>query len=69
MSLTGFDDLDLARATYPALTTVRVPQVEMGRTAAQLLLAKLAGDADVRSVEFDTEVILRDSLGPVAMES
>jgi len=65
VSITGFDDIGLARVVDPALTTVRVPQIEMGRTAAEKLLARLAGDAAVTSHEFDTEIIFRASLGPV----
>ncbi len=65
VSITGFDDIDLASATYPALTTVRVPQTQMGRTAAALLLRRLNGDNEVKSVKFDTEVILRKSLAPL----
>ena len=62
VSLTGFDDIDLASAIFPALTTVRVPQIEMGKMAAQLLLRLIAKETNVHSVEFDTEIIMRDSL-------
>src|SRR6266576_1436494 len=33
LSVTGFDDIDLAQATSPALSTVRQPLAEMGRMA------------------------------------
>ena len=68
LSITGFDDIALARAVTPALTTVRVPQMEMGVAAAELLLAQLDTGVprqQLQSVELDTEIILRDSLGPV----
>ncbi|MDO6726994.1 LacI family DNA-binding transcriptional regulator [Cognatishimia sp. 1_MG-2023] len=34
ISITGYDDLELAQVVSPALTTVRVPHREMGRNAA-----------------------------------
>ncbi len=43
MSIAGFDDIELAAELAPGLTTVRVPSAEIGRTAAQRLLARLAG--------------------------
>ncbi|MFK8082999.1 MAG: LacI family DNA-binding transcriptional regulator [Granulosicoccus sp.] len=62
VSITGFDDIGIARAVYPALTTVRVPQQEMGRTAARLLMDLLFKERTPSSIEFDTEIVLRDSL-------
>ena len=47
LSVTGFDDVDLASHVAPPLTTMRVPSAEMGRLAAEYLLARLAG-RDVR---------------------
>ncbi|MFF5516338.1 substrate-binding domain-containing protein [Streptomyces coeruleorubidus] len=38
VAVTGFDDVELASYTYPALTTIRQPMREMGETAARLLL-------------------------------
>ncbi len=64
VSVTGFDDIDLATAVYPPLTTVRVPQRRMGQTAARLLLELLFDGNRPSSVEFDTEIIHRESLGP-----
>ena len=37
LSVAGFDDIDVARAAHPALTTVRQPLGEMGRMAVSLL--------------------------------
>ena len=64
VSIVGFDDHDLARMSYPALTTVRIPQVEMGHQAARLLLDLVAGREDCRSILLPTEFIDRDSLAP-----
>ncbi len=64
VSITGFDDIDIASVVYPPLTTVRVPQRRMGRSAAKLLLEMLFTDNTPSSIEFDTEIIHRESLAP-----
>ena len=38
VAVVGFDDVEVASYTYPALTTVRQPMREMGEAAARLLL-------------------------------
>jgi LacI family transcriptional regulator len=43
VAVVGFDDVEVAVHTNPALTTIRQPMREMGATAAGLLLAALAG--------------------------
>jgi LacI family transcriptional regulator len=64
LSVVGFDDVGIARVITPALTTVRVPQEEMGREAARLLMAKSQGASDLTSCTLETEFILRASLVP-----
>jgi DNA-binding LacI/PurR family transcriptional regulator len=44
LAIAGFDDLDVARACYPALTSVRIPYHQMGQEAAELILRQLAGE-------------------------
>jgi LacI family transcriptional regulator len=67
LSVTGFDDIDLAQATSPMLTTVRQPLAEMGRMAVSLLIRLLAGhQVDTRHVELATELIVRGSTGPAS---
>ncbi|MEM1076827.1 MAG: LacI family DNA-binding transcriptional regulator [Pseudomonadota bacterium] len=62
MSFVGFDDVGLARVVTPQLATVQVPQEEMGRKAAQLLLAKRTGRDEVTSSVLPTRFIHRASL-------
>jgi LacI family transcriptional regulator len=62
VSIVGFDDIDLAVAVEPALTTVRVPHRRMGRAAAKLLLQLIANVQSPESVCFDTRIIQRGSL-------
>lgn len=65
VSITGFDDSDLAHATRPMLTTVRQPLQEMGRIAVSLLVRLLDGHrVDALHVELATELIVRGSTGP-----
>jgi LacI family transcriptional regulator len=62
LSIVGFDDIGIASVTSPALTTVRVPQIEMGCAAAELILERISGVQNVANVTLDTKVIMRDSL-------
>lgn len=65
LSVTGFDDLDLARGTVPPLTTVRQPLQEMGRMAVSLLLRLVSGQTvDALHVSLATELVVRGSTGP-----
>jgi LacI family transcriptional regulator len=65
LSVSGFDDIDLAQATSPKLTTVRQPLAEMGRMAVSLLIRLLDGHrVDALHVELATDLILRGSTGP-----
>ena len=65
LSITGFDDIDLAQATSPMLTTVRQPLAEMGRMAVSLLIRLLDGhQVDALHVELATDLIVRGSTGP-----
>lgn len=64
ISITGFDDIELATLAEPGLTTVHVPHREMGRRAAEMLLSMVAGDASETRVELETDLRLRGSLGP-----
>jgi len=62
VAVMGFDDIALARQTYPALTTVAQPMRELGEQAARLLLARLAGDASgAAGVVLPHRLVLRES--------
>jgi LacI family transcriptional regulator len=63
VSVTGFDDIDLAEVIKPNLTTVHVPHRRMGESAALLLLDILDDKKDCQSVELETEIVIRESLG------
>lgn len=61
VSITGFDDVELARVAQPPLTTVHVPHRRMGREGARALLEMMGGGAG-ESVKLESEIIERQSL-------
>ena len=67
LSVAGFDDIDLAQATRPLLTTVRQPLQEMGRLAVSLLIRLMERQRlDALHIELATELVVRDSTGPAS---
>lgn len=65
LSITGFDDIEIAEIVTPPLTTVHVPHRKMGKGAAQMLVALRNGQPLSESTELEAVTILRESLGPV----
>ena len=65
MSVVGFDDIEMASAVLPALTTVRMPSADIGRAAAARLLARLAGEPVARCEQLPTLLITRASTARV----
>jgi LacI family transcriptional regulator len=63
LSVAGFDDIDMAGEFTPALTTVHVPAAEIGRLAAERMLARLAGHQVPKIEEVRAEVLIRGSTG------
>lgn len=62
MGIAGFDDQDIASATSPQITTVHVPRQEIGRIAAEMILARIDGRADVdRRVDVGFDIRVRQS--------
>jgi DNA-binding LacI/PurR family transcriptional regulator len=58
--LVGFDDRPMAQLTSPPLTTVRQPNQEMGKLAAEMLLKMIAGQG-TSSFGIATKLIIRES--------
>ncbi len=63
VSLVGYDDIPLLEYLPVPMTTVRVPTVEMGRLAAELLLRHVDGGPEVqtRKIYLDAELVVRAS--------
>ena len=65
LSVVGFDDLSFTRWSGPPMTTVRQPLVQMGSTAANLVLALADGiEPETNRVELATSLIVRQSTAP-----
>ncbi|MGN7870676.1 LacI family DNA-binding transcriptional regulator [Paracoccus sp. 22332] len=62
LSVTGFDDIELARAVSPPLSTVHVPHRRIGSTAARLLMDWIMTGNRPNSVTFPTTFVARESL-------
>lgn len=63
VALIGFEDSAIARHMDPALTSVRQPTEEMGRTMARVLMEEIAERESVRRhVVLATELVQRDSV-------
>jgi LacI family transcriptional regulator, galactose operon repressor len=64
VSLTGFDDLEIAAMTTPALTTLHVPTRELGIAAAQAMLKLVDGLEAMRCHELAIDLIVRETTAP-----
>ena len=68
VSVSGFDDLSLARALDPELTTVRLPAEEVGAHGMTALLALLRGEP-VENSELPVDLVPRRSTAPPPPEA
>jgi DNA-binding LacI/PurR family transcriptional regulator len=64
VSVVGFDGIQLASFTSPALTTLRLPLHQMGVRAAEMLLRLGRGETVDKEVWVVPELTVRESTGP-----
>lgn len=70
LSVVGFDNLDFAEFTAPALTTVHQPGYQLGTAAARLLMERIAGSSQpVQRLVLPTELQIRNSVAAPAKSS
>jgi LacI family transcriptional regulator len=62
VSITGFDDIELAQIITPELTTVHVPHNEMGKKTAEVLLSMLKGKEFRYVTNLNINIRVRSSL-------
>jgi len=62
VSVMGFDNIDLAEATRPSLTTVSQPMYEIGAVAARMLIKMLNGEEiDEYQIILKHKIVVRNS--------
>ena len=65
VSITGFDDINLASVLRPKLTTIHQPMEEIGRRAAGMLLSLMKGTPlEQTHVVLPHRLIVRESCCP-----
>jgi DNA-binding LacI/PurR family transcriptional regulator len=70
LSLVGFDDTILARATYPRLTTVAQPIAEMGKTVVDLLIDEIRlGHSKKERILYNPRLIIRETTDRAKVEN
>ena len=69
LSVAGIDDIPMAAAVWPSLTTVRQPLVAMGKAAAHYIIARSEGRHDAALPgTFRHELVARESTAPPAAD-
>ena len=66
ISITGFDDIEMAAHCYPGITTVHVPAYEVGRRAATVLLNAIKKLPELEHQRIDLQLIIRGTTAPPA---
>lgn len=61
LSIVGFDDLPITATTWPSLSTVRVPAVEMGRMVGNAILQAVDACRPIQSRVVATSFVARAS--------
>jgi LacI family transcriptional regulator len=64
LSITGVDNTDLGATQTPGLTSVATPITEIGRAAAEQLVARLEGQPYEAFQSYPAQVVHRGSTGP-----
>ncbi len=69
ISVVGFDDIDFAALTRPALTTISLPRNELGRRAVEMLI-RILENPEERGVEIriPTNLVIRQSTAPAPIK-
>lgn len=67
VSIVGFDDIPGAAFTFPPLTTICQPKLEMGRKSAEMLISAIKGEEEEdqqKSIRMDVRLVIRQTTGP-----
>ena len=62
IAVIGFDDYIWNEITYPPMTTIKQPTIEMGETVANLIVERIENRGmEPRNVVLDGEIVFRQS--------
>ena len=61
ISVSGFDDIELASHIVPPLTTIHVPTQEMGHSIADYIIRSLDGEDIALPIRIESELVIRAS--------
>jgi DNA-binding LacI/PurR family transcriptional regulator len=65
ISIVGFDDIELASHTHPALTTIKQDRKTIGKTLAHILHRSINHEKVEERVIIETKLIVRETTKPV----
>ena len=68
LSVIGHDDVPFAKLTEPLLSTVRVPFMEVGKMASNMLMKLLSSDELQEAQSIETELVIRESVSRLPRE-
>jgi LacI family transcriptional regulator/LacI family repressor for deo operon, udp, cdd, tsx, nupC, and nupG len=71
VSVVGYDDISFCESLAVPLTTVNVPKLEMGRIAAEMLIAHIQSREVIppRKVYLEAKLVVRNSTAPLTQDS
>lgn len=61
IAVVGFDNLSVSSLIEPALSTIHVPTLQLGRMAAKIVLSAAKGEESKRMNMLETNLIVRRS--------
>ncbi|OHB55777.1 MAG: hypothetical protein A2Y07_10645 [Planctomycetes bacterium GWF2_50_10] len=68
VSIVGYDNVSRSQELKPALTTINVPRIELGREAVKVLLAVEAGVAEHETI-LPSHLVIRDSVLEITQQN
>lgn len=69
VSVTGFDDMEIAAMLTPGLTTMHFPTQELGELAAQQILRAITGEPVAPRQELPVRLVVRGTTAPPRREA
>ncbi len=66
IAIVGYDDREISSLSNPTITTVGTPSLEMGQTAAQLIVDRIEKQVEIKNpIRVQGKLIIRESCGGV----